>query len=218
MSSSTEQMSRKDRLMTDRESADEEQEQSPDDSDGSEPGSEGAKATWQLSVSIRSLVVGVVIVLLAGAVGIMTWLYIGAQNELDAQARQTENYARAEKTALDYAVNAAAMDSQDLNAWKSRLVDGTSPELKEKLTKAAESMEQILVPLKWDSTARPLAAKVRSHDGAMYVVDAFVSVLTKTMQAPEGLQSTATYSVTIDGGSDWKITDVGGIGTPIEQK
>ena len=113
--------------------------------------------------------------------------------------------------ALDYAVNAAAMDFKDLGAWKSRLVEGTSPQLKEKLSKAADSMEQILVPLQWNSTAKPLVAKVRSQEGGIYVVDAFVSVLTKTVQAPEGLQSTATYSITLDGNNNWQITDVGGI-------
>jgi hypothetical protein len=103
------------------------------------------------------------------------------------------------------------MDYQDFNGWKVKLVNGTSPELKDKLTKAADSIQQILAPLQWKSTARPLAAKVRSEAGGIYTVDAFVSVLTKTMQAPDGLQSTATYSITLDSKNNWQITDVGGI-------
>jgi hypothetical protein len=79
-------------------------------------------------------------------------------------------------------------------------------------------MEQILVPLRWDSTARPLAAKARTVTGGIYVVDSFVSVLTKTAQAPEPLQSTATYSITVDSGKDWQITDVGGVGDALGQK
>jgi len=43
-------------------------------------------------------------------------------------------------------------------------------------------------------------------------VDSFVSVQTKTIQAPDALQSTATYSTTIDSNNNWQITDVGGIG------
>ncbi|MDT5046402.1 MAG: Mce-associated rane protein, partial [Mycobacterium sp.] len=146
------------------------------------------------------------------------WLYVGAQRKLDEQTRRSENNAHAEKVALDYAVNAAAMNFQDLNAWKVKLIAGTSPELKEKLTQAAASMEQILVPLEWSSTARPLAAKVRSVTGGAYVVDSFVGVLTKTVQSPDPLQSTATYSVTIDSAKNWQITDVGGIGSVVEQK
>ena len=46
----------------------------------------------------------------------------------------------------------------------------------------------------------------------VYVVDAFVSVMTKTVQANDSLQSTATYSVTINPNDSWHITDVGGIG------
>lgn len=172
----------------------------------------------QLSVSLRNLIVAVVIVALVGAVGVLAWLYVGAQRKLDEQARQSENKVHAENVALHYAVEAAAMNYEDLDAWKGKLVAGTSPELKEKLTNAAASMEQILVPLRWDSTARPLAAKVRTVTGETYVVDSFVSVLTKTAQAPEALQSTATYSVTIDSSKDWQITEVGGVGDALEQK
>jgi hypothetical protein len=110
------------------------------------------------------------------------------------------------------------MNFQNLGVWKDKLVAGTSPELKDKLTNAATSMEQILVPLQWNSTASPLAAKVRSNTGSTYVIDAFVSVQTKTMQAPDPLQSTAAYSITIDASKEWQITDVGGIGAMVEAK
>jgi Mce-associated membrane protein len=172
----------------------------------------------QVSISLRSFVIAAVIVALVGAVGVLAWLFVGGQRKLDEQTRRSENNAHAEKVALDYAVNAAAMDFKDLNAWKVKLIAGTSPELKEKLTQAATSMEQILVPLEWSSTARPLAAKVRSVTGGAYVVDSFVGVMTKTVQAPDALQSTATYSVTIDSAKNWQITDVGGIGSVVEQK
>jgi Mce-associated membrane protein len=175
-------------------------------------------ARLQLSISLRSFAIIAVIVALLGTVGVLAWFYVGAERKLDAQTRRSENNAHAEKVALDYAVNAAAMNFQDLNAWKVKLVAGTSPELKEKLTKAATEMEQILVPLQWTSTARPLVAKVRSDTGGAYVVDSFVSVETKTVQAPEPLQSTATYSVTIDSAKNWQITDVGGIGAVVEEK
>jgi Mce-associated membrane protein len=175
-------------------------------------------ARRRVTVSVRSLVIAVVIVAFVGAVAVLGWLYMGAQSKLDAQARQSEDNAHAEKVALDYAVNAAAMDFQDINAWKVKLVTGTTPELNDKLSKAATSIEQILVPLQWTSTAKPLVAKVHSHTGSTYVVDAFVSVMTKTVQAPDPLQSTATYSVTLDSSKDWKISDVGGIGAAVEEK
>jgi hypothetical protein len=79
-------------------------------------------------------------------------------------------------------------------------------------------MEQVLVPLQWSSSARPLVAKVRSTTGGVYVVDSFVSVDTKTIQSPDPLQSTATYSTTIDSNNNWLITDVGGIGSALEPK
>ena len=172
----------------------------------------------QLSVSLRGLAAVVLGLGVVIAIAIPTWLYFGTQHRLDALERVAADKTHAEKVALDYATEAAAMNYQDLNEWRGKLVAGTSPELNDKLTKAATQMEQILVPLEWTSTARPLAAKVRSVTGQSYVVDAFVSVLTKTVQAPEPLQSTATYSVTIDGSQDCKITDVGGVGNALGSK
>lgn len=199
--------------------ADSQIEDESEDKSGIDNKSRGKKPRrLHLSISLRNLVISVVIAALVGAVGVLAWLYVGAQRKVDDLARQSENKAHAESVALHYAVEAAAMNYKDLDAWKVKLVAGTSPELKEKLTKAATSMEQILVPLQWNSTARPLAAKVRSVIGGTFVVDSFVSVLTKTAQAPEPLQSTATYSVTIDSTKDWQITDVGGVGGALGEK
>lgn len=166
----------------------------------------------RISLSVRTLVAGFVIALLVAALGTMTWLYLGERSTVQAQLRDADNRHHAEQIALDYAVGAATMNFQDLNAWKGKLVQGTSPELQDKLNKAADSMEQLLIPLQWNSTSEPLVAKVRSETNGAYVVDTFVSVLTKTTQAPDNLQSTATYSITIDSNNDWQITDVGGIG------
>lgn len=171
-----------------------------------------------ISLSVRALVVGAVIVGLVAAVAAFGWLYFGARHQLSAQAAQADAVSRAEKVALDYAVNAATMDFKDLQTWHVKLVAGTSPELSKKLSDAGTSMEQVLVPLQWSSTAEPLVAKVRSVNNGVYVVDSFVSVHTKTVQSPEALQSTATYSTTIDSNKDWQITDVGGIGAALGSK
>lgn len=201
---------------------DETEASAPDASTGDNPPAvaaetpKGERRRLQASISVRTLLVAGLIAALVASVGVMTWLYIGAKSELGAQTREMANTKRAEQIALDYATNAAAMNFKDIPAWKAKLVAGTSPELKDRLGKAADQMEQILVPLQWDSTARPLSAKVRSKVGDVYIVDAFVSVMTKTAQGPDPLQSTATYSVTVDSDKDWQITDVGGIGAAVE--
>jgi hypothetical protein len=171
-----------------------------------------------VSISLRGLVIGAVIVALVVGAAALGWLYLDARHELNAQATQSANDARAEKIALDYAVNAATMDFKDLQAWRVKLVAGTTPELTKKLSDAGTSMEQVLVPLEWSSTAEPLVAKVRSVNNGIYVVDSFVSVQTKTVQAPDALQSTATYSTTIDSNNNWLISDVGGIGSAMGAK
>jgi Mce-associated membrane protein len=181
-------------------------------------GSKSTRRQRSVSVSVRGLILGLVIVALVAAVAALGWLYGDARHQLDAQTAQENNQAHAEKIALTYAVNAATMDYKDLQGWKVKLVAGTSPELSKKLSDAGTSMEQVLVPLQWSSNAQPLLAKVRSTTGGIYVVDSFVRVQTKTVQAPEALQSTATYSTTIDSNNGWQITDVGGIGTAMGPK
>lgn len=192
------------------------------DSDSTPEGMNKARSDsrrWRFhSINMRALALLVVIGALATALGVTGWLYAGARGELDDQNQRAAMNARVEKISLDYAVNAATMNFENLNAWQAQLVEGTSPELSEKLTTAAKSMEQILVPLKWVSTAQPLVAKVRSENNAVYTVDCFVSVQTQTAQAPDPLQSTATYSLTIDGNNDFQITDVGGIASVVGEK
>jgi Mce-associated membrane protein len=192
----------------------------PSDEAGDEA-PDGVKPTRRqrsVSVSLRGLILSAVIVALVAAVVGLGWRYVDARDQLDAQATQSSNDARAEKIALDYAVSAATMDFKDLQAWHVKLVAGTTPELTKKLSDAGTSMEQVLVPLQWSSSAQPLVAKVRSSAGGIYVVDSFVSVLTKTVQAPDALQSTATYSTTIDSNNNWLISDVGGIGSAMRPK
>jgi Mce-associated membrane protein len=182
-----------------------------DDADGSTNAS-SVSASRRVSLSVRTLISSILILVLVVGVAVMTWLYLGERGKVAAQQSQVANYQHAEQIALDYAVNAATMNFRDLNTWKTKLVNGTTPTLNDKLTKAAGSMQQLLVPLEWNSTAQPLAAKVRSDTNGIYVIDTFVSVLTKTTQAPDNLQSTATYSITIDSKNSWQISDVGGIG------
>ena len=51
-----------------------------------------------VSLSLRSLVIGVVIVLLIAAVATLGWLYIGARDQLHAQAVQSANDSHAERS------------------------------------------------------------------------------------------------------------------------
>lgn len=191
-----------------------------EESEAVDPQQKSAKAQVgrRVSVSLRTLLVSILVAALLASVATMTWLYLGEKAKLDRQARHAADISHAERVALDYAVDAAKIDVKNLDAWKKNLVKGTTPELKEKLNSAATSMEQILAPLQWNSTAIPLAAKVRSNTNGIYIVDTFVGVETKTVQAPEGLQSTATYSITIDSNHDWQISEVGGIGAVVGQK
>ncbi|WP_260681818.1 hypothetical protein [Gordonia rubripertincta] len=168
------------------------------------------------SVSLRSVVVGAVAVLVVAALGLMGWQLLSAKNEVgDLQAASADR-ARAEQVALDYAQGAANMSFENPEDWRSRLTKGTSPELSERLRQASTQMEQLLRPLQWSSTAEPIAAKVESVDGDSYQVVAFVNVRTKNVQAPSGIESTATYRMTLDKSQDWLITAISSTGSNLD--
>ncbi|MFD6196479.1 hypothetical protein ACFWE3_07200 [Mycobacteriaceae bacterium NPDC060252] len=166
----------------------------------------------------RSLIFSVLSVVAAVTIGVLGWsLHTSQQSEREARAAlasmQNASNARqrAEQIALDYSRGAADMDYKDVQAWTKRLTANTSPELTKKLKDAATSMEQIIVPLQWVSTPTPITSAVRSERDGTFVVNSFLSVLTKNVQAPNGVQSTATYTVTINSKDNWIITDVGGV-------
>ncbi|MCR8896701.1 hypothetical protein NWF34_06980 [Gordonia sp. GONU] len=162
-------------------------------------------------VSLRSVIVGGVILALVAALGLVSWQLHSRSEELTATQAAATAESQAEKVALDYAKGAAAIDFKDLPAWRSRLTEGTSEEMAARLTQAATSMEQIVTPLQWTSTAEPIAAVTTSVDGDVYSVDCFVGVTTKNTQTPDGIQSTATYKLRLDKSKDWKIVDISGV-------
>lgn len=168
------------------------------------------------SISLKALVGAALVVAMVAGLVTLGWLLHDARTDLDQKSSAAADQARAEQIATDYAVGAAQMDFRDLPTWRGRLTQGTTPELSDRLTKASSSMEQIIAPLQWYSTATPIAATAQAGPNGTYSVDCFVSVLTKNTQAPEGIQSTATYKLTIDSRDDWKITEISGIDSALE--
>ena len=163
------------------------------------------------SVAVKPLALGLVVALLVIGLAVVTWQLRSTSDELSSIHSAEAGRAQAEQIALDYATGAAEMDFRDLPTWRTRLTQGTSSELSNRLTQASSSMEQIISPLQWTSTAQPISAKAVAGDGGIYSVDCFISVMTTNSQAPEGIMSTATYKLTIDSGDDWKITEISGI-------
>lgn len=178
----------------------------------------GPAARRQVTFSLRwdALVMTVLLAAAVGCIGFLGWQLADAKSDLAALRQAADSGQHAEQVALDYALGASRMDYKDLPAWTARLIANTTPELTAKLKEAAVSMEQIIVPLRWDSASTPITAKVRSEHDGVFVVNCFVSVMTKNVQTPDGIQSTATYTVTVNSGDHWIITDVGGVGSALK--
>ncbi|MFF2088683.1 hypothetical protein ACFVVM_33295 [Nocardia sp. NPDC058176] len=171
-----------------------------------------APATAQqgtVAVRVSSLIGGAAIAVLAIIAIVLGVLLGSARGQISDTEAQAADNAKAEQIALDYAVGSATLNYQDVNAWVAELKAGTSPELSAKFEATGAKLEQIIIPLKWTSSATPITAKVLSQEGDAYQVAAFVDVSTTNAQNPDGLRNTVTYNITVDAGQDWKITDVG---------
>ncbi|MFW0787850.1 hypothetical protein AAFP35_25420 [Gordonia sp. CPCC 206044] len=165
----------------------------------------------QLSVSLSTAVTSLVVIALIAAVVVLAILYGGSRSQLSADQTAAADRAHAERTATNYAVGAATTDYKDLDAWFDRLRANTTQQLSTKFDATKAQLQQILVPLNWDSKATPVASVVSSENGGVYKVNAFVNVASTSKQAPDGVTTTVTYTITLDKNAGWKITDVGGL-------
>jgi Mce-associated membrane protein len=168
------------------------------------------------SVPLKTMAAWTVVIAVAIAIAALGWQWHSKADEVDTMHAAAAGAAHAEQIGLDYATAAAQMDFHNLDSWRANLTKGTSPELTNRLTQAATSMQQIITPLQWVSSAQPITAKTVSDNNGVYQVDCFVSVLTKNSQAPDGIQSTASYTLTINSHDNWTITDVGGVGSTLD--
>lgn len=191
------------------------------------PAAEKADEAAPRGIVVTPLMLGLsaVVVLLAVAATAFGFLWQSAasdrddaRNQLAAVTETQETDARAEDIAKKYAIGAATIDYQNLTAWRTALTAGTTDELANQLREASTQFEQVVVPLQWQSTATPLGTIVASTKDGLITVNVFVNMITKSTQRPEGIPSTATYTLTIDTKQDWKISDVRGMDAALSGK
>ncbi|MEU1986257.1 hypothetical protein [Nocardia sp. NPDC019395] len=164
-----------------------------------------------VSIQVSSLVRGVLIAVLAVVAIVFAVLYFTARGELADRDEHAADNSHAEQLATDYAIGAATVNFQDLDAWIAALKTNTTPQLAGKFDETAPKLEQILVPLQWTSTATPITAKVMSEQDGVFKTNVFVNVTSTNAQNPDGTQTTVTYTVTLDENAGWQVTDVGGV-------
>ncbi|GGK58854.1 hypothetical protein [Nocardia camponoti] len=179
-----------------------------ENSEGAQVPAESNKGTVALKVS--SLLGGAVIAILAVIAIVLAALLLSSHNKLaDRDAKAADN-AKAEQIALDYATATGNVNYNDFNAWLTALKAGTAKPVADKFDAAAPRLQQIVTILKWTSTATPITAKVMSQDGDVFHVDAFIDTTTTNAQRPDPIRNTVLFTITVDKGQNWQITDVGG--------
>ncbi|GAB2551246.1 hypothetical protein [Nocardia heshunensis] len=164
-----------------------------------------------VSLSVSSLGWTAAVAVLAISTVTVSGFLIAARRDISHRDARAADDRHAEQVATDYAVGASTVNFADFNSWVGRLKANTAPALANKFDTSAPKLQEILTPLKWTSTAAPITAKVMSESAGIYKVNVFINVTSTNAQNPDGAQTTVTYNVTVDSGSDWKVTDVGGM-------
>ncbi|MEU1995560.1 hypothetical protein ABZ511_14010 [Nocardia gamkensis] len=177
---------------------------------GVKSGSPG-QASWTVSIRPSGIALAAALIAAVAAMGVFAALWLSTRSQLGDRDATAAAARRAEQVATDYAVGASTINFQDYNAWVTKLKANTSAPLANKFDATAPKLQEILVPLKWSSTATPINAVVTSENGGVYKVNVFLNVNSTNAQTPDGGQTTVTYNVTVDAGAGWKITDVGGM-------
>ncbi len=174
----------------------------------------------QLTVAIRlsTVLTTLAIVALLVLAIVFGSLYFSTRSTLSDRDAAAADNRHAEQIASDYSVGASTIDFHDVKSWIERLKAGTTTQLSAKFDATAPQLEQILLPLQWNSKATPLSAAVTSESGGIYKVNAYLDVTSTSAQTPDGGRTTVTYSLTIDRNSGWKITDVGGLQNALPTK
>ncbi|WP_067823181.1 hypothetical protein [Nocardia inohanensis] len=172
------------------------------------------------TISFRpsTLATGFAALLLVVAAVSFAGLWLSARSDLADRDAAAADVRRAEQVATDYAVGASTIDFQHYDTWVTKLKANTSSQLAGKFDTTAPALQQVLVPLKWTSSATPINAVVTSSTGGVYKVNVFLDVASTNAQTPDGGQTTVTYTITVDSGADWKITDVGGMNSALPLK
>ncbi|MET9487595.1 hypothetical protein [Nocardia sp. NPDC006630] len=163
-----------------------------------------------VSLKLSTLGLAAAAVVLIGALITVSTLWLSARGDLSDRDAKAAAEQHAEQVATDYSVGASNINFSDLNSWTGRLKANTTPALGNKFDATAPKLQEILVPLKWTSSATPVAAKVVGRDNGLYQVDVFLNVTSTNAQNPDGAQTTVTYNVTVDPNNGWKVSDVGG--------
>ncbi|HNP56913.1 MAG TPA: hypothetical protein PK331_09620 [Gordonia sp. (in: high G+C Gram-positive bacteria)] len=168
----------------------------------------------QITLSVRTLVLGLVGALVAFGLIFGVVDNIRVRGQLNDLRDQNANNAKAEQVAGEYAVRAATLDYKDLTPWAANLKKGVSGELSKQFDVAVPAMQQILTPIRMSTTATLVSSKTTDVAGDIYRVTAVVDVTTKSLQTPDGASSLAAYVLTLNKADNWMITAVGDQATP----
>lgn len=182
------------------------------------PAEKATRARRQVSLSARALISGLLAIALVAALAVFVYRDLSARNDLEELRTDNADRGTAERVAGEYAVNAATLDYNDLTPWIANMKKGVSPDLSKQYDLIGQTMEQVLTPLRMQTTAHLVVAKVSNVSGNIYRVQAVVDVDTTTVQTPNGGSTDATYELTLDKAHNWMITSVGDPTSAIPQQ
>ncbi|GAB19802.1 hypothetical protein GOEFS_095_00370 [Gordonia effusa NBRC 100432] len=132
-----------------------------------------------------------------------------ARNENTAAAQVTADEQRAEKVAADYAKSASDLDFTKSADWPAKLSVNTTDVLTQRFRQVATDMQQIFVPIKWQSHGSVIDSHVVNQSKGVYTVYTTVNLIQTSSQFTDGRSTITVYKIDVDRNQDWKISNVG---------
>ncbi|WP_405166492.1 hypothetical protein OG203_16205 [Nocardia sp. NBC_01499] len=176
------------------------------------------KQPRKIAIKVSTVLTALIITGLAAATCVFAGLYWSTASDLSDRDARAADTKHAQQLATDYAIGASTIDYRDAKAWFDKLKINTTPQLAAKFDATTAQLQQVLLPLQWTSKATPITSVVTAEANGIYKVNAFLDVNSTSAQTPAGVQTTVTYTVTIDKNAGWKITDVGGLDGALRAK
>ncbi|MFW0789853.1 hypothetical protein [Gordonia sp. CPCC 205333] len=163
--------------------------------------------------AIRKAFWGAVTIAIAA---VIVWIIVDARSELSAVRNETSAAAqvtadeqRAEKVAADYAKSASDLDFTKSADWPAKLSANTTDVLTQRFRQVATDMQQIFVPIKWQSHGSVIDSHAVSRSKDVYTVYTTVNLVQTSSQFTDGRSTITVYKIDVDRNQDWKISNVG---------
>ncbi|KXO93441.1 hypothetical protein ACFWXB_16040 [Tsukamurella tyrosinosolvens] len=146
---------------------------------------------------------------LVSAAATSTYFAVDYHGKVRTIEQSAADRYRAESIAGTYAASASTVDFDDIAPWLAAIKKGVTDQVAKRFDGVAETMRQVVVPLRVKAKGTLVGAKVTEEVDGVYRVMAVVDVVATSLQAPQATTTTSAFTIVVDRNQNWLMSDVG---------